>query len=384
MVTVLGVSGAVALGVVGVWVSSGFTREPPPPPPEAPGMKVGKDTIALTPEAPQWKVLKVGPAQPATKHWTDAVPARVRIDETKASRVGTPLAGRVTQVFVEVGQPVKTGAPLFMIASPDIAGLRAEQEKAEVDLETAKTKLENVKSMVEDHALPKQEEIQANQELRENEVAFQLAEAKLGALRVSSSGINEFTVVAPRDGIVVEKNLLPGQEVSADVSDPLVEIADLSSVWVVADIFEADAAGISEGQDAEITSPSLPGLKLDYKVSLVSQVVDSDRHTVPVRVQVPNDEKSGHAPLKPNIFAEMRFSVDPDPGSVEIGASAIVSDGAHQYVYIQNEQGAFQKHEVVAGSAREGRVTVTQGLVPGQVVVEEGGILLDNQIDLSN
>jgi hypothetical protein len=88
--------------------------------------------------------------------------------------------------------------------------------------------------------------------------------------------------------------------------------------------------------------------------------------------------------LKPNIFAQMRFAVAPIPGSSEVAASALVSDGAKQFVYVQTAEGRFTRREVVAGSAREGRVPILKGLSAGEVVVEEGAILLDNQVALAH
>ena len=310
-------------------------------------------------------------------HWSDPVPARVKIDETRASKVGTPLPGRVTAVYVELGQKVKVGDPLFSVASPDIAGLRAERDKASVDVEVAKTALERVKAMVEARAVPAKDELYAGQEYKEALVSMRLAQSKLSSLKVSSRKDNEFTVVSPRDGFVVQKDVLPSQEVTADSS--LVEVADLSKVWVVAELFEADAAGVQNGTKARITSPSVPGFEAVTDVSMVSAVVDPNRHTVPVRVELPNDDQH----LRANIFAEMRFQVPATDGSVEIEATALVSDGAKQYVYVEAPKGKFSKREIVAGSARGGIVPVFKGLAPGEVVVVEGAILLDNQIDMS-
>lgn len=372
------IAGAAALSAISIWAASGFTREPPPPTPAAPGMKVGTEDVTLSADAPQWKLLRLAPVKAAEVHWSEPVPARVRIDETRAAKVGTPLAGRVTSVFVELGQPVKAGDPLFTVASPDIAGLRAEREKASVDLDVAKASLERIKAMVSARALPAKDELEANQQYRQATVALHLAQAKLGSLKVSTRADNEFTVVSPRDGIVVEKSVLPSQQVASDPG--LIDVADLSSVWVVADVFEADALGVEAGSDARVTSPSIPDLAVETKVEMVSQVVDPARHTVPIRVRLENDKRL----LKPNVFAQMRFSVKPPEGATEVASTALVSDGAKRYVYVQTEQGRFVRREVVAGSVREGKVPITKGLAPGEVVVEEGAILLDNQIDLSN
>ena len=340
-------------------------------------MKISGDAVTLAADAPQWKVLRLAPVRAGAVHWSNALPARVKIDETLASRVGSPLAGRVTQVFVELGQTVKTGDPLFAVASPDIAGMRAEREKAAVDLELARVRLDRTKAMVAARAVAQKDEQEADGQVRQATLSLRLTQSKLSSLKVSGRADNEFIVPSPRDGVVVEKNVLPSQQIASEPS--LVGIADLSAVWVVADIFEADAIGIHEGTAAKIESPSLPGLELEAVVEMVSAVVDPARHTVPVRVCVPNPDHR----LKPNIFAEMRFSVSPPEGSGEVAASALLTDGAKQFVYVQTPDGRFVRRDVIAGSVREGTAPILKGLAPGEIIVEEGAILLANQVQLS-
>ena len=117
---------------------SSAPREKAETPSTTPGMTVEPNGISIEPDAPQWQVLKLGVVTPANSSWTDPIPARVMIDETRASKVGVPLSGRVTSVLVELGQSVKMGDPLFSVASPEIAELRGQREKASVDLEAAK------------------------------------------------------------------------------------------------------------------------------------------------------------------------------------------------------------------------------------------------------
>ena len=374
----LQVAAAVLVAAGGMWGASAFSRRPPPPPAQAPGLTISDDRISLTPDAPQWKVLKLSEAVPCSTTWTEPIPARIRIDETHASRIGTPLGGRVISVLVELGQKVKAGDPLFSVASPEIAGLRAEREKAAVDLEASRTVLERVKALVADHAVPAKEELASFQQFKQAEVALKLAVSKLESLRVSSAADSEFTVVATRDGVVVEKNVLPAQEVSPESSGPLLAIADLSSVWVVADLFESDAEGIAEGTRARIASPSLPRWSVESRVDMVSSVVDPLRHTIPVRVSLANPDQA----LRPNLYMQVKFEVAARQGAVEVEASALVSDGARQYLYIQARAGEFAKREVVAGPVHGGRLSILSGLRTGEVVVQEGALLLDNAIGL--
>jgi RND family efflux transporter MFP subunit len=374
----IGLGLAVVFSALAVLGASRFKRAEPPPPRESATMTVGASDVTLTPNAPQYKVLRLAPAKAMTARFGDLVPARVTADETRSAKVGSPLSGRVTQVFVELGQSVKTGDPLFSVTSPDLAGLRAERDKAAVDLDVTRTQLARVKAMVEARALPAKDELEADQQLRQAKLALRLAQSKFASLKVSSRGDNEFTVVAPRDGTIVQKDVLPSQEVSPEGS--LLSVVDLDHVWVVAELFEADAMGIRESTLAQITIPSLPGFSAETEVQRVSAVVDPSRHTVPVRMRLANPTRQ----LKPNTYAQVRFAIDPTVGAVEIASTAVVSSGASKYVYVEEGPGKFARREVTTGSLREGFVPVFAGLREAEVVVQDGAILLDNQISLSN
>lgn len=376
--TVIGVIAALGISAISVLAAASFSRKAPPGIAAPAGMKIGDHDVTLAAGAPQWSSIRLAKATPAGAHWTDPVTARVRIDETQAARIGSPLAGRVSTVMVELGQHVKKGDPLFTVTSTDLAGLRSEASKAQVDLDVAKVQYQRVHDMVQSGLLPGKEELAAAAEKRQAELQLHGAHAKIQSLKVASKRDNEFTVTAPRDGVVVEKNLLPAQEVSTDGT--LVLIADVGDVWVVADVFESDAAGLAAGTPARITLPSLPGTTLEAKVESVSAVVDPARHSVPVKVRLDNAQGK----LRPNEYADMRFRVSLPDGAVEIAASALVSDGAKQYVYVEEAPGRFVRRDVTAGPVRDSSVAISQGLKAGESVVVEGGILLDNQIDLAH
>ncbi|HKA91294.1 MAG TPA: efflux RND transporter periplasmic adaptor subunit [Haliangiales bacterium] len=374
---VLAFSAAVVVSGLSVLAAARFQREPPPVEAPAPGITVGKDNVALATDAPQWKVIRLGTATASTAHWTDPLPARIQIDEAKLSRVGTPLPGRVTGVFVQRGQKVKTGEALFAVASPAVAELRAERDKANVDLEAARANLDRMKAVVAAHAAAQKELQSAQKEFEQAEVAARLAYAKLATFKVGAG--SELTVKSPRDGIVVERAVTVGQSVTPDSAEPLCVVADLSTVWVVADLFEAEAVSIKQGTKATVQSPALLGATIPGTVDMVSAVVDSVRHTIPIRVRLDNPNLG----LRPNVYAQVRFET-PAEGEVEVLASAVLTDGTQSYVYVQSPQGRFVKRQVTVGSVRDGRVPVMSGLKEGEIVVEEGGVLLDNQIELSN
>ncbi len=367
-----------ALSVLGVSAAALFHQAPPRVPGRASGLKTDKRAVTLASDAAQWKTLKLATAGTPGDRWSPPYPARFRVNDASTARLGAPAPGRISRVFVGLGDSVKAGDKLFSVASADVATFRAEQRRAAVDLEVAKVAHERVVAMVEARALPGKQEVEAAAQVRESELALELANAKLTSLRVPASGGSEFVVVAPRAGVVVRKNVLPSQQVATE--QVLMEVADLSTVWAVAEIFEADASRIEANCPVRLSSPLLPGLSLEARVEMVSSVVDPERHTVGVRAVVPNPDQR----LRPNTYVGLRFREPTLPNAVGIPSSALVSSGADRYVYVQQGPGRLEKRSVQAGWCRESRVLVSSGLSPGDVVVAEGAALLDNQIALDN
>lgn len=371
----------VSIGAALVSMGLATRYRPPgaPPAPASSGITAADGAVRLEPGAPQWLFVKLAEVKEEGGGWTDSIPGRIAIDDTQASKVGSPLPGRVTRVFVELGQRVREGDPLFTLASADIAELRASREKAAVDLDAARVTLDRVRAMVANRALPAKEELSAQQQFREAEVQLKLAAAKLGSLRGSAEGDNGFTVASPRAGVVVEKTVLLGQQVGTD-SGALFVVADLRSVWFLADVFEDQASAIREGQAARVTTLATPDQAWDGKVEMVSSVVDPVRHAVAVRVGLANPRGT----LRPNLYARASFEIaSASAPDLVISASALVSDGERQHVYVLEQPGRFVRRAVVTAAAHHGRVAVRSGLARGETVVEEGAILLDNQLALA-
>jgi RND family efflux transporter MFP subunit len=367
--------GAILLGCAAIVLARHYKRPDPPTEPAAPGMTVGSDKVTLANDAPMWGVVKLAPAQPAEPHWTDPVPARIVFDEARTSRLGSPLAGRVTAVMTERGQHVKSGDKLFTVSSPNLAELRAELEKANVEAGTAKVNFDRTKALVDAGSLPAKELVTAQQEVAEAQLAVRLASQKLSSLKVAGTGEASFTVTAPRDGVVVEKTINVGQNVDPS-SGSVMAIADLSDVWVVADLFENDVGQLVPGTKAKV---SVGSAELDGQIDQVSAVVDPDRHTVPVRVKLENIDGT----LRPNAYAQIKF-YDPNTAKVSLPSSAVLSDGVTTYVYVKEKDGSLKRRNVTAGSASAGRMPILAGLDTGDQVVVQGAILLDNQIQLDN
>jgi RND family efflux transporter MFP subunit len=364
---------ALGLGGIAIALARHYKRPEPKPGAAAEGMTVEPTSVKLTGDAPMWGVIKLAATELAESQWSAPVPARVEFDETRASRLGSPLPGRVAKVMVVRGQHVAEGATVFTVTSPHLAELRADLAKAKVVQTQARATFERVQSLSTAGVTPHKEFVSAKEVLDEADLAVELARQKLKALRASEDGDATYTVTAPRDGVVVELNLAVGQEIDP-ASGTVVAIADLSTVWVVADLFEDDVSGIRAGTKAKVVVGSS---EREGVVDQVSAIVDRERHTVPVRVKLPNPDGG----LRPNAYAQIRFFAT-TAAKVCVPASAVMSDGEQSYVYVQESPGVLKRRDVVAGSIVNGKTPIFQGLALGEQVVARGAILLDNQIQI--
>jgi len=370
----LAVSALVA--ALSVILARAYQRPAPVPEPPAPGMTVGSDFVELVPGAPQWAVIEVKHPDAAQPNWTQPIPARVVFDESRTARLGTPLAGRVSAVYVAGGQPVKAGDPLFVVSSASLADLVANQQRAKVERDTAQASLRRTQDAADAQVVPEKELVVATQLLANAELALRLAEQKLQSLKVRSTGGASFTVTATRDGVVVERLVAVGQTVSPD-NGSLIAIADLSSVWVVADVFGSHLAAVRHGTKTRILLGDSVDADRDATVDQVASVIDPDRHAVPVRIRIDNPDGA----LRPNAHVQIRL-LDPTPSLAMLPASAVMSDGDESFVYVENPEGMFKRRALSVGAVFDGRVPVLAGLKLNERVVVHGAILLNNEIAL--
>jgi RND family efflux transporter MFP subunit len=339
------------------------------------------DRIEIRDNAPTWSYLEFAPASEQDPVPPAPVPARVAFDEGRAAPIVAPLPGRVDAVPVRLGQRVHKGDQLVGIRSPDLVDLTKEVELKR-NKEAAKAKaVERLRSLVDLRAEPTKKLIDAQQDLAQAQLARRAAELKLSSLSVAQDNTGLYWLVAPRDGVVVQRDVLSGQEVGPDRTEPLMVIAELGEVIVTADVPEGDVAGLQIGQPARILPTGSSEAGVVGTVEYIGEVIDPQRRMVEVRVRVPNDE---HV-LRPNAFVQVAFAPE-DQRRIVIPSEAVVTDDQQSFVFIRNPEhpGTLEKREVVLGRQHGGRVEIVRGLAPGETYVTKGAILLLNAIDLAS
>ena len=202
--------------------------------------------------------------------------------------------------------------------------------------------------------------------------------AQLKALGVSPTdpAVN-VALRAQIGGVVVERNILVGQEVRADQTSPLVTVSSLDTVWVIADAYEQDLSLVSEGDAVTIRVPAYPGETFPGKVGHVGDVVDPTTRSVKIRCVVDNKSRR----LKPEMFAKVDVLNAGGHKLVLVPAQAVLSDGDKSIVIIASEGNVFRPRRIDVGPENEGKVRVLGGLRPGEKIVTDGAIFMKRELD---
>lgn len=320
--------------------------------------------------------VKIAPVEVSSEAPPTEATAKVAFDEGRVSRVGTPVSGRVVELRVQPGDRVRKGQPLLVIASPDAESAFADWIAARADAALADQNLERQRRLLADQAVSQKEVLQAESDATKARAARARALARLQVLGIPpdepARQPSRYLLRSPIDGVVVDRPASVGMEVRADSGTPIVTVADLSRLWVLADVFERDLASVVKGGHAEVRVAAWPGRTWEGKVSYVGDVVDPQTRTVKVRIEVENPDRK----LKPEMFARVTLRGGAAEPSLAVPSQAVVSDGAASAVVVALGEGRFQRRIIEVGPERGGIVRVLSGLAPGERVVVDGAIYL--------
>jgi membrane fusion protein, heavy metal efflux system len=178
-------------------------------------------------------------------------------------------------------------------------------------------------------------------------------------------------------GIVVERNVLVGQEVRADQVTPLLTISSLESVWVLGDVYEQDLSAVEPGAVARISVPAYPGQTFAGTVKHIGDVVDASTRTVKVRCVVANLDHR----LKPEMFAKVVVESAANRKFITVPSKAVLNEGEASLVVVATEGNVFRARKVDVGPDTDGQVRILAGLTPGEKIVTDGAIFMKRDLD---
>jgi len=317
------------------------------------------------------KVQKLGvrteAARSRTLDRTVRAAGRVEPDERRVYAVAPKFEGYVERLLVNVtGQPVSKGQPLFEVYSPELVSAQREYTIAMqgvTSLKDAGGTAQNGMQQLAESSL---------QRLR----SWDISDEQIKALASSGEPRRTLTFRSTASGIVTEKKAVQGMRFMP--GEALYQVADLSSVWVLADVFEQDIGLIKSGATAKIRINAYPDKSFEGKVTYVYPTLKAETRTVPVRVELANPGML----LKPAMFAQVELSVSSKGSVVTVPVSAVIDSGTRQIVLVQKSEGRFEPREVKLGGRSDTYVEVIEGVKDGEQVVVAANFLIDAESNL--
>ena len=310
---------------------------------------------------------------------------KVAYGEDRYSRISSPLQGRVLEVRVHLGEHVQAGSVLLVLDSQEIAQAYAEYVKEDSDLQYATRAHELAKDLYETKALAWKDLKQAENELIKARAEFRRAKERLLSLRVPAQELDKpldrqtitsrFEMKSPLTGIVVERNVTPGQSIGGDSSQVLFTVADLDMLQVVADVYERDLALVKERQSAKVSVEAYPDVSFPATVTTIGDVVDPTSRTIKLHALVNNKDHR----LKPEMFARIHLQVGESTQLLLIPREAVLEEDGKQFVYVVEGIDHYVKREIHVSTISPGQVRVLEGLASGQRIVTKGAVLIKGQ-----
>ncbi len=353
----------------------GLWRAPPPNAAETPGLVRQGDSVQI----PEGSALRgqIGVISVVAKTVSGklSLPAIVEADPARTEAVLTPLGGRVVDLKVGLGDRVARGQVLAVIDSPDLAQAYDDNDKAADMLRLTGKNLHRQEGQFRLGTASARDLDQARSDDAQAKAEFTRTEARLkavGAPAGLSRDHRPLVVRAPIGGSITALSVARGAVIN-DVTQALMTIADLGTIWVTAQVPEADVGAVARGQEAQVSLDAYPGRVLVGSVLFVGDVLEPDTRRDKVRIAFANADYA----LKPNMFATVTFTGKPQNRLVVPTASLLINND-RTTVFVETAPWVFQRR-VVETQLEEGSfVTIDSGLSPGDRVVAKGGILLND------
>jgi len=336
-------------------------KEEPPPS----GVEVeGHASIILNPQRRQLIGVQVETARKKSVSKTIRAVGRVGYNEKAQSSVNLKFGGWVEELFVKaVGDPVRKGDPLFTVYSPEL--LEAQQNyllARETNLAQGEKSSSPVRALAEE----------AQRSARERLLLWDFTTDQVRQIETKGRALKQVTVYSKVDGIVTARNIVLGKY--TEPGRDLYEIADLSTVWMYADIYEYEIPLVKVGQKARIQVSSMPGEEFQGTVSYIYPYLNDQTRTVRVRMEFPNPKGE----LKPGMYSTVML--DSDLGEqLIVDESAILFAGTRNIAFIDKGEGILEPREVTVGQRVEGFAIILKGISEGEKVVTSGNFLVDSE-----
>ena len=340
------------------------------------------DDITLTPDAMKQAGIEIAEVSVRSLNVESSFPGKVSVNETRLAHVGPRIAGRAVEIYANLGDFVKKGQSVAVIDSPELGEAQSQYLKAKTNLQVAEKSYERAKIVLEGKVISTGEFQRREGEYLSSRTEAKAAEDRLHLFGMTDEEISSIgkghtinsrvAIYAPVSGTIIERHLTLGEVV--EPVKPLFVIADLSNLWVIADIPENDVSKVKKGQKVSVLVSPYPDAEFKGIVTYISDTVDPGTRTVKVRAEVDNQKGI----LKPEMFASVKIGT----GKMEalaIPESAVQREGDKTIVFVAEDETTFQKRAVEIGPEVDDFHQVLSGLEKGERIVTKGAFTLKSE-----
>ena len=341
-----------------------------------------RDPLSISTDAALESRLRAGSPAWQEVRETLRVPARIEADETRLARVGAPVTGRIIDLAVREGDAVRRGQILATINSTELSALQLGYLKSISQASLAARAATRAQQLYDADVIGAAEMQRRQAELVQAEAEVNAARDQLKVLGMGPAALERLArartidsvshIVASISGTVIDRKVTEGQVVQP--ADGVFLVADLSNVWVVADVPEQVAGAVRVGEAVEVDVAALPGRKVSGVLAYVAPTVNPETRTVRARMDLPNPDRA----FKPNMLASMLVKGGPQR-RLTIPAGAVVRSENRDAVFVRTAANAYRLTPVQLGGETEGLRVVVSGLREEDAIVLEGAFHLDNE-----
>ena len=299
--------------------------------------------------------------------------ATIQANQDRLAHVAPRVPGRIVGISAKLGDRVRAGQALASLDSLELGEAHSAYLQSESQARVAQADFERAEKLYADQIVPQKDFLRSRAEHEKARANLRAAADRLRLMGVNPSqadqAISTFPVTAPFAGTVIEKKAVLGELATPDQS--LFTVADLSTVWIEADLFEKDLGKVRVGATAGITVAAYPGEVFKGRLTYISSVMDKESRTVKGRVEVRNTDGR----LKPDMFATAAVNTATRSKVLTVPAGAVLLIEGEQVVFVRESAG-FEKRKILLGESLGERSVVKQGLEDGDAVVIEGAYAL--------
>ncbi|MEJ5050300.1 efflux RND transporter periplasmic adaptor subunit [Chryseobacterium culicis] len=287
------------------------------------------------------------------------------------AEIASPFSGRITQAFIQLGQNVSAGSPLFEILSSDYFSVQKDYTDALNDVQLAEKNYRRQQDLVKNGVGIQKELDEADTDFKNKKTSLSNASSALKVYNSKGGGIGSPLIVrAPIKGEIISNKIVNGQYLKGD-ADPVMIIAELSKVWISGDVKEKDIRFVNTGDQVSVKVSAYPDRNITGKVYHVNEIVDEDTRSIKVLIECDNPDRK----LKPGMYATVNFSTTPEK-AVMIPVTALMQQDNSQYVWVKTGKHQYAKRSVTTGETDQKTVRIISGLKSGETIMTEGGIYM--------